>query len=99
VLHRLLGPEKTDHGDRLAEHAGGASTRTGPGAEVSGMASTAVTRVPAALADGLFEVGDAPVGGRELVLACDEDSCRILSHSSPVRSGRSPVVGGWPVVR
>jgi hypothetical protein len=36
------------------------------------MASTAVTRVPAALADGLFEVGDAPVGDRELVLALGE---------------------------
>ncbi|MGB6163384.1 MAG: hypothetical protein WBF75_12590 [Pseudonocardiaceae bacterium] len=32
------------------------------------MARAAVTRVPTALAGGLFEVGDAPVGGRELVL-------------------------------
>jgi hypothetical protein len=31
------------------------------------MASAAVARVPAALAGGLFEVGDAPVGGRELL--------------------------------
>jgi hypothetical protein len=80
VLHRLLSPENTDHGDRLAEHAGGASTRTGPGAEVSGMASTAVTRVPAALAGGLFEVGDAPVGGRELVFEADDAPGRGQGH-------------------
>jgi hypothetical protein len=30
-------------------------------------------------------------------LACDEDSCRILSQL--IRSGRSPVAGGRLVVR
>jgi len=34
---------------------------------------------------------------RPLVLACDEDSCRILSQL--IRSGRSPVAGGRLVVR
>jgi hypothetical protein len=33
---------------------------------------SAVTRVPAALAGGLFEVGDALVGGRELVFEADD---------------------------
>jgi hypothetical protein len=32
-----------------------------------------------------------------LILACDEDSCRILSQL--IRSGRSPVAGGRLVVR
>ena len=36
------------------------------------MARSALTRVPAALAGGLFEVGDAPVGGRELVFEADD---------------------------
>jgi hypothetical protein len=31
------------------------------------------------------------------MMACDEGSCRILSQSA--RRGRSPVVGGWLVVR
>ena len=37
--------------------------------------------------------GQAP----ECLLACDEDSCRILSQL--IRSGRSPVAGGRLVVR
>ena len=36
------------------------------------MVSAGVAGVPAALAGGLFEVGDAPVGGRELVLEADD---------------------------
>lgn len=39
---------------------------------MSGTASAAVTRVPAALAGGLFEVGDPPLGGRELVFEADD---------------------------
>jgi hypothetical protein len=36
------------------------------------MVSAGVARVPAALAGGLFEVGDAPVGGRELLFEADD---------------------------
>jgi limonene-1,2-epoxide hydrolase len=45
----------------------------------------------------LFEVTDDQVVAGRLYMACDEDSCRILSQL--VRSGRSPVAGGRLVVR
>jgi hypothetical protein len=44
------------------------------------MARSALTRVPAALAGGLFEVGDAPVGGRELVFEADDAGGRGQGH-------------------
>jgi hypothetical protein len=44
------------------------------------MARAALTRVPAALAGGLFEVGDAPVGGRELVFEADDAGGRSQGH-------------------
>jgi hypothetical protein len=44
------------------------------------MARSALTRVPTALAGGLFEVGDAPVGDRELVFKADDAPGRSQGH-------------------
>ena len=45
-----------------------------------GSVGLAVTRVRAGLAGGLFEMGDAPVGGRELVFEADDASGRSHRH-------------------
>jgi hypothetical protein len=44
------------------------------------MARLAVTHVRAARAGGLFEVGDAPVGGGELVFETDDAGGRSQGH-------------------